>query len=156
MKTILVPIDFSAASDGVLAEAVVLARAIDARIVILHVVQPPIIVDSEFGPQMSSGYTAAAMESAATQLAQLQRNLQAKGVTVETRHLIGPPGPVIAAAASDVNAAYIVLGSHGHGAFYELIIGSTTSRVLKQAGCSVVVVPPGRKKIRGGRSHRRH
>jgi nucleotide-binding universal stress UspA family protein len=151
MKTILVPIDFSAASELVVAEAVALARAIEARLVVLHIVQPPIIVDSEFGPQMSSEYSVAAAESAVKQLAQLQRQLQAKGVTAETKHSVGPPGPGILETAADVNADYIVLGSHGHGAFYDLIIGSTTGRVLKQAKCPVVVVPPGTGKSRGER-----
>jgi nucleotide-binding universal stress UspA family protein len=33
------------------------------------------------------------------------------------------------------------MGSHGHTALYDLIAGSTTTRVLKGAPCPVVVVP---------------
>jgi universal stress protein A len=35
-----------------------------------------------------------------------------------------------------------VLGSHGHTAFYDLLVGSTAAGVLKHAPCPVVVVPP--------------
>jgi len=40
----------------------------------------------------------------------------------------------------------IVMGSHGHGALYELLVGSITQGVLKAAKCPVVVVPAAGKK----------
>lgn len=60
---------------------------------------------------------------------------------IETKHVIGVPGRCIPEQAVELNADYIVLGSHGHGAFYDLVIGGTASRVLKEAHCPVVVVP---------------
>lgn len=141
MKTILASIDFSSASQPVVAEAVKLARSMRARLVLLHVVQPPIVVTSELGSQMSADYSVAAEASATKQLISFKKSMQAKGVTVVTRQVLGNPGQCIVAEAAELKAEFIVLGSHGHGAFYELIIGSTTSRVLKQARCPVVVVP---------------
>ncbi|MEO8353471.1 MAG: universal stress protein, partial [Chthoniobacteraceae bacterium] len=38
-------------------------------------------------------------------------------------------------------ADMIVMGSHGHGSFYELLVGSVTSGVLRDARCPVLVVP---------------
>jgi nucleotide-binding universal stress UspA family protein len=141
MKTILASIDFSSASQPVAAEAVKLARSMRARLVLLHVVQPPVVTDSEVGAQMSADYSAAAEVSAEKRLIALKKSLQAKGVSVVTKQLLGNPGQNIITEATKLNAAFIVLGSHGHGAFYELVIGSTTSRVLKQARCPVLVVP---------------
>jgi nucleotide-binding universal stress UspA family protein len=43
--------------------------------------------------------------------------------------------------ARDQNAGFIVMGSHGHGALYELLIGSVTQGVMKSAHCPVVIVP---------------
>ena len=33
------------------------------------------------------------------------------------------------------------MGSHGHGAIYELLVGSVTEGVLRKARCPVLVVP---------------
>ena len=146
MKTIVAPIDFSAASQQVVAEAVDLARALRARLIVMHVVQPPVITDSDVGARMSADYAAMASESAAKQLSALQKKLQLRGITIETRHVTGSPGRSIVDLAGALDASYVVLGSHGHGAIYDLVIGSTTTRVLKHAPCPVVVVPGGRKK----------
>jgi nucleotide-binding universal stress UspA family protein len=38
-------------------------------------------------------------------------------------------------------AGLIVLGSHGHGAFYNLLVGSVAEGVLRESIVPVVVVP---------------
>ena len=148
MKTILAAIDFSEVSKQVLAEAVALARASNARVEILHVVQPPIITDSDIGSAMSAEYAAMASESAAKRLARIKKQLVAQGLAVQTNHQVGFPGQRIVERAERIPADYIVLGSHGHGAFYDMIVGSTTSRVLKHAKCPVMVVPAATGKAR--------
>ncbi|MDP1580109.1 MAG: universal stress protein [Candidatus Didemnitutus sp.] len=141
MKTILASVDFSTASKQVVAEASKLAQAVKARLVLLHVVQPPVVTDNDFRPQLGAEYVAAAAATATKHLTALQKPILAKGVAVETKHLVGHPGQCIVEHARKLRADYIVLGSHGHGAFYDLIVGSTTSRVLRKARCTVVVVP---------------
>jgi universal stress protein A len=148
MKTILVPIDFSPISKQVLAEAVQLSRAIGARLAVMHVVQPPAVTESDLGGTMSAEYSAMAIEGATKQLAKLAKRLAAEGIEAQTSHHVGFPGHRIVERADKLSADYIVLGSHGHGAFYELMVGSTTSRVLKRAKCPVVVVPKGAKPVR--------
>lgn len=149
MKTILAPIDFSAAGELVIAEAAKLASAQNARLILMHVLPPPVATDSELGTQMSSEYAATGSAEAARRLAGLEKQLLAQSITVETRHLVGLPGHCILELARTLGVDYIVLGSHGHGAFYELIVGSTTSRVLKHTQCPVVVVSQGRKRSAG-------
>jgi nucleotide-binding universal stress UspA family protein len=148
MKSVLAAIDFSAGTKQVVAEAIVLARAIGARLVVLHVVQPPPITDVDVGAQMSALYAAQAREAAASELAALQKKLQAAAITIQTTLLVGVPGAQVVAYAQELRADFIVLGSHGHGALYDLIVGHTASYVLKRAACSVVVVPqsPGKKR----------
>jgi hypothetical protein len=47
---------------------------------------------------------------------------------------------------------HYVIGSHGHTAFHDLLVGGTASGVLKRATCPVVVVPaPVRKKTKPGK-----
>jgi len=75
----------------------------------------------------------------------LEKALAAKGVPVKTRLVDGYAAGNIVEQAGELQASYIVLGSHGHTAFYDLLVGSTTHAVLKKAPCPVVVVPPGRE-----------
>lgn len=146
MKTILVAIDFSAGGRRIVAEAVGLARVIKARLIVLHVVQPPPVTDVDAGQQMSAAYAAMAKKSAAGALVKLQKILLENGITVQTELLVGPPGPRIVERANELRADFVVLGSHGHGALYDLMVGRTASHVLKHAACPVVIVPrrPGR------------
>ena len=141
MKTILAAIDFSSASKRVVAEAVALARAQNARLVVLHVVQPTVVTDSEVWAEMRNEYDVLTAAGKKKQLIGLQKQLKSEGVMIEAKHIVGSPGQCIPEQAVLLKADYIVLGSHGHGAFYDLIIGSTASRVLKQAPSPVVVVP---------------
>lgn len=142
MKTILVPIDFSAVSKRVVAAAAELARGLGGRLVVLHVVQPPVLTDSDFGTQLTAEYAAEATEAAEKQLARLRQQLLKDDLVVEVQNASGYPGQAILDAADEAGADFIVLGSHGHGAFYDLIVGSTASRVLKRARCPVLIVPP--------------
>ncbi len=154
MKTVLAPIDFSDVSRRVIDEAIGLARAIGGRLVLLHVVSPASSIPSEFDSSGArAAYLTQAEKHARDELASLQRSLRDEGVTAHVVHQVGQPGVVIVEQAERLEADYLVLGSHGHGAFYELIVGGTASRVLKVAKCPVVVVPAiARKPKAGGRS----
>lgn len=150
MKSVLAAIDFSAGGERVMAEAIALARAIGGRLMVLHVVEPPPVSDGDAGGVMRADYGALAAASAAAALVRLQKKLQKNGITIQTARLVGSPGRGIVDYAQEVRADYIVLGSHGHGALYDLIVGRTASHVLKHASCPVVVVPqrPGRRAAR--------
>lgn len=145
MKTILAPIDFSNATDGVIAAAGNLARATQSKILLLHIVQPPVLT-SDYGLAIENFQEAIAISEkhSAKRLAELSEGLRLRfaELTVETRQVNGPPVPEILDAARVFDAAYIVMGSHGHNAFYDLLVGTTTHGVLRKAGCPVVIVPP--------------
>lgn len=153
MKTILTPVDFSAATRGVIAVAQDLARTTGGQVVLLHAVQQPVIT-TDYGLTMEMMQeTIAANESVAqNQIRHLEESLAAKGVPVKTVMVTGFPAGNIVEQAEAVGASYIVLGSHGHTAFYDLLVGSTTHAVLKKAPCPVVIVPPqqGGTKKKGG------
>lgn len=51
----------------------------------------------------------------------------------------GVPSQVLCAAALD--AELMVLGSHGHGAVYDKLVGSTSQRAIHHASCPVVILP---------------
>lgn len=142
MKTILAPVDFSAATESVVTEAATLARAVNGRIVLLTVIQPPAAV-ADYAPLLQdiAEITAAGEKAAAAKLAKLQEKLQADSIESEGVQVVGAPVHHIIAEAERTEADYIVMGSHGHTALYELLVGSTTHGVLKRAACPVVIVP---------------
>lgn len=142
MKTILAPIDFSTGTREVVAAAASLARDLRARLVLLHVIEPLPPAASEFGfAEAGARLAGTAEEHAVKLLTDVQRQLHVAGITASTFHVVGVPGHAILEQARGFEANFIVLGSHGHGALYELIVGSTANRVLKEAKCPVLIVP---------------
>jgi len=142
MKTILAPVDFSAASEAVLLQSIELARALGGRVVLLTVIQPPVITNEYAALMENIGEVMAAGErNAARRLAELAARVRAAQVPVETLQLNGPPVRNILEQAARLAADYVVMGSHGHTAFYDLLVGSTTHGVLLRAPCPVVITP---------------
>ncbi len=147
MKTILTPVDFSSVSDAVIDAARLLARATNGRIVLLSIVQPPIIT-SDYGPMLENigEIIAASEKTVARQLKHLAKKLTTPTLSVETVQLTGSPATIILAQAEATDADYIIMGSHGHTALYDLLVGSTAHQVLRKAPCPVMIVPPPIKK----------
>lgn len=144
MNTILVPVDLSSVTTRVCDAAAELALLSNARLVLLHVTQPPPVMLADYYA-FDSGVMAEAVTAgekfAERRLKALTRLLGRQDLTVETMQVTGQPVPVILARAASTKADYIVLGSHGHGAVFDLLVGSTTQGVLRRAPCPVLVVP---------------
>lgn len=147
MKTILAAVDSSNMRDAVVDEAMALARHGRDRLVLLSVVQPPVLT-TEYAPVVENfGDLIAAGERAAkTLLETVRQRVEAAGLAAETVQVTGAPIAHILEQAEKHGASYIVMGSHGHTAFYDLLVGSTTHGVLMRARCPVVIVPPRKKR----------
>ncbi len=142
MKTILVPVDLSAAGLQACDTACDLARLMEARLLLLHVVQPPPVMVAEIyalEAAQTEEMLVAAERAGTDRLRELAARCAKRGVEAKTLHRVGLPVPEILERAE--KADYLVMGSHGHGAMYDLLVGSTTRGVLKKAPCPVVIVP---------------
>lgn len=139
MKTILAAIDFSPVTDPVLALAATLGLSMDARVLLLHVVPSPPLAAYQMGEDEEAQLLAATEKDASRRLVNLAARLA--GVATETLTATGVPADEIVREASASGADLIVLGSHGHTALYDLLVGSTAHGVLKKAACPVLVVP---------------
>lgn len=71
-------------------------------------------------------------------LAPARRALKKAGVQFTEGYKVGTPGDVIAARADAGKFDMVIMGSHGHGALGNLVMGSVATRVL--AGCKVPVL----------------
>jgi nucleotide-binding universal stress UspA family protein len=65
---------------------------------------------------------------------------QAEGVTLSTHVLAGHAVGTIVEFVARQHADLLLIGSRGHSALYNRVIGSTTDRLLELAGCTVMVV----------------
>lgn len=142
-ETILAAIDSSAVSDAVVNEAAALARATGARLCLFSVVQLPVF-PAEYAPLLENiaDLTAAGEKAAAARLQKIQQRWQAEGLRVEVAQAAGAPVAKIIEQAAEIGADCIVMGSHGHNAVHDLLVGSTTHGVLRRAQCPLMIVPP--------------
>ncbi len=144
MKTILVSVDLSPATFHVCAAAADLASATGGRLVILHAAPsfPNVIYGFDaFSAVQVDTYNRAARKAAAHKLQALQRWFNKRNPGTSMALHDGSPADVILKTARRLRADYIVIGSHGHGAVYDLVVGSTTRGVLRKAPGPVVLVP---------------
>jgi nucleotide-binding universal stress UspA family protein len=138
---ILCPTDFSEASDHAIDLAVLLAGAYEARIAAIHVASAD-FVPLELG--LSSGGAPGEAEIDALR-AQTRARFSAAsraGVGVDVFVETGLAADQILGRAGGLPADLIVMGTHGSSGFKHLVLGSVTERVLRQARCPVLTVPP--------------
>lgn len=149
MNELLVPIDLSSTSLTALRAATRLARAMDAKLVLLTVLVEPVFVREYAPPPAAIEKITTRHERGVThQVEQLQQAAGRLGVTAEVVIRRGDAVREILDLAQRRKVELIVMGAHGHSAIFELLLGSTTQRVLKRARCPVVVIPPGMPKDR--------
>jgi len=139
MKSVLAPIDLSAVASDVVSQAGALAGNVGARVLLLHVVAPPAVIN-EYAAE-SERLADEETREAERSLAHWRKHLNDLGMEAEATVLHGPPVATIIDEAARTNADYIVMGSHGHGALYHLFVGGTAGGVIQKATCPVVVVP---------------
>ena len=136
MKTIVALVDHSEVTPKVLDQTHRLARSFGSRVVLINVL--PETVVAEFGP---IPLTPEERRMEQGKLFALRDSFSARGTSATAQLLQGNVVDAIVAKSRELAADVIVMGSHGHGAFYNLLVGSVTEGVLKRAPCPVLVVP---------------
>ncbi len=121
---ILVPLDHSEADQEALGNALALARMHGARLILLHVEEG--VTSQMFGSLSST----AEIKEGQDYLGNVVASLREQKVEVEVviRHG-NSPARQITAAAHDLHPDLIVMASHGHRGFKDLIFGTTINSV---------------------------
>jgi nucleotide-binding universal stress UspA family protein len=133
LNRILVPVDFSNCSKKALEYAVPLAKQFSAEVTLLHVVQPDAATCEMPSLQVQT------IQEAAKALDTVRESI---GGTVHSNAAVrtGIPHLEIVEAAKELNVDLIILSTHGRTGLAHVVLGSTAERVVRRAGCPVLVV----------------
>lgn len=139
IKRILVPTDFSIASDNAARYARELAKQNKAEIVLVHVVLPAGSPDLVYGSMLWD--QAKITNSARIALQRWQKEVGLGRVQKIKRNIrVGVPYTEIVDAARETKSDLIVIPTHGHTGLKHYLLGGTAERVVRHAECPVLVV----------------
>jgi nucleotide-binding universal stress UspA family protein len=149
-RTVVCGVDGSRDSLHALRAAGDLAESLRARLIVAHVTDP--IQATITHAELSAGGNLGRVPMSVSQTeveqqaaeAILERAIADAGVAnAEQRVLAGGPADSLAALAEREGAAFIVVGSRGHGGVKTLLLGSVSNGLIAIARCPILVVPPG-------------
>ena len=137
MTHVLCPVDFSDTSQHALDHAGAIASWYDARLTVLYVFAnvptmdvPPLVLEDADRARL---------------IASLKEMARRVPDTVPTAFRIEEAESVheeVLAQIVATHADLLVLGTHGRSGFQHLFLGSVTEKVIRQARCPTLVVPP--------------
>jgi nucleotide-binding universal stress UspA family protein len=139
--TIVVPLDGSAFAEEALRPARELAGMLQAEIVLLHVIQPDEIDDAP----VSLAWTDAGVRLIAEARGSLEEAagpLRVAGLPVEVLADVGEPASAIVRLANERDPAFVMMATHGRGAFSRLVLESVSMEALQQLHAPVLLVRP--------------
>lgn len=140
IRRILCPVDRSETSGRALDYALMLSRWYDASLTAIEVIW--ISVPPTTGASAPPVLSAAQLAEFSRELSRFVEARTPAGYPVSTRIEHGPVVRQILHDALELPADLIVMGTHGHGGFERLLLGSVTEKVLRKAPCPVLTVPP--------------
>ncbi len=142
MVTIILPVDFSDASNHLIDGAVKFAKELNGKIHLIHVAPSDIgFAIGDMGFQYFPEIEQNEIKEELTQLNAMQEQIASKGV--ECVHILkqGVAGDIILEYAKEKNADYIVMGSHGRSGIYDVFVGSLTKELTRRSTVPVLVLP---------------
>jgi len=140
---ILVPVDGSEASKRGLQEAIKLAKATNARLQIVHVVNEVLLEAGFFGHEPYGPLSDSLRAGGAKILEDAKSATREAGVEfgAELVHTSGGHVfPLILDVARQVNADLIVMGTHGRRGVHRLLMGSDAEMVLRCSPLPILFV----------------
>ena len=140
---ILAATDFSDPAEGALSIAALLATQREDPLVVLHAVDysPILVVPEAFGPgipvPVSEEEHQAILKAASDRLVDALTRLDIKADRLIEE---GPPRERIVAAAEQIEATILAIGTSGGGGLRRMLLGSVAEDVMRLAPCSVLLV----------------
>lgn len=142
-KKIMVGCDFSRDSELALEYSLSIAQEFESELHLVHVVEPSGYKDLfKLQNQTGEKFKEELYEMIKEKLNALVPRDALDWIHLDTRLLVGKPYAELIRYAGMHEIDMIALGIRGHGMVEELLVGSTTDRVIRQAPCPVLSICP--------------
>ncbi len=139
---LMVATDFSTHGKAVLKAACKLARRLDAKVWVIHVITlPEGFRSSGAGPRTDRPASVTETREEHRLVQEAAASLRAAGLEAVGLLVEGPPVQTLLDEAARLEADMMVVGSHGYGAVFEVLLGSVSAGVIRRATCPVLVIP---------------
>ena len=143
IRHLLVPTDFSEASNRAVEYAFGLAQTCGAKLTFLHVVELPSYLNDGHAPTNQRATLQHHLASQAQgELARLLANSPGTRVEIARQVVVGVPSQTITETAAAEHVDLIVMATHGRTGFSDLVMGSVAERVVRTAPCPVLTLRP--------------
>ena len=144
MKQLTVAIDFSDNTGRLLEHTTSLAKGLDAKVSLIHIIAPePEFVGFDAYAYPGPDVREDQLQREKAQLREMVDQLKDAGVDAAAFMKEAPVVAGIMEFADHHDADIIAVGSHGHGAITRLLLGSIAEGVVRQSKVPVLVVPTG-------------
>ena len=139
---ILVCVDLSDSTESLLNKIEKLCRPLKATVWLLHNATPePETIEFKVDPIEARESLAKKFHQQHRQIQQLAERFRESGIDATALLVHGKTVDTILKEAADLDIDVIVVGSHGHGAMYQLLVGSISEGVLRRSNRPVLVIP---------------
>ena len=139
---LLVTVDLSEATQIIVKKAEEIAIALSAKVWIIHNAVPePDFVEFKVDPQAARETLAKKFHEEHRQIQEIANRFRKSGLDATALLVHGPTVEYILKEALELDVDMIVVGSHGRGAMYQLLVGSVSEGVLHKSRCPVLVIP---------------
>jgi len=140
--SVLVAVDFSSVTAKQLDAVRELAKGRTLKVYLIHVAEPnPDFVGYQAGPDVVIDQVAAEFRREHSQLEELTAELSSDTIDVTPVLVPGSTVDTLLDEARRLGVGLLVVGSHGHGAAYDLVVGGFSSKIIKKSPVPVLVVP---------------
>ena len=139
---LLVAVDLSPASNKVIEAARRVALATDASVFVVHAAEPePDFMGYQAGPEIVRRQLADEYRKQHKAVQALAESLRRDDIEATALLVQGPAASTAIEEAARLGADLIIVGSHGHGAVYDVLVGSYSAEILRKSIMPVLVVP---------------
>jgi len=139
---ILVCVDLSDSTEEILKTIEELCQPLNAKVWLLHNAIPePDTIEFKVDPIEARESLAKRFHRQHREIQKFAERLRKSGVEATALLVHGKTVDTILTEAADLDVDLIVVGSHGHGAMYHLLVGSISEGVLHRSSKPVLVIP---------------